>query len=107
MDGRTMPLPQINLLDDGAVDTKNAKKVNLPDDENSINGEGIWVVGNEAFNRDYESDNKGNVHIVMTLNHSFAGVPWGAFIPVKMNGANRPVAIFNEIDQQEEFIVFQ
>lgn len=94
--GKTYTLPDDIDLDykDGLI------KLNLSRNDLS---EGIWAVIHPKDLVDYENNVTDiNYHRVCALaNHAVCGIPWGAYVPYKLNGNSRPVAVFEEIIDAE------
>lgn len=92
LNGKIYTLP--NDID---LDNKDALiKLNL---SRSGVSEGIWAVIHPKDLEDYEN-NVSDIHyhrVCALANHAVAGIPWGAYVPYKLNGNNRPIAVFEDI----------
>lgn len=71
-------------------------KLNLSREDFS---EGIWLVISESDAVDYENDviDSEYTRVGVLGNEAVCGIPWGAYVPYKLNGTERPVAVFEEI----------
>lgn len=61
--------------------------------------ENIWAVIHPNDINDYEND-VHDIHytrVCVLANHAICGIPWGAYIPYKLNGKERPIAVFEDI----------
>jgi hypothetical protein len=67
----------------------NLIRVNLTD--NGQDSEGIWAYVNDATKMlsDAESRSKDYDCLAVTANSTLNGVPWGCYIPIKLNGSKR------------------
>lgn len=95
LNGRTFELPSdIEVL--GDTPENQLIKLNLSRGGDS---EGIWAAIHEIDVADYESTTFDNEYtrVCVLLNHALAGIPWGAYVPYKLQGDSRPVAVFEEI----------
>lgn len=60
--------------------------------------EGIWVMFSEEDKKKYDNDELNGEEILAVLcNQSLAGVPWGAYIKVTLEGVNRPTCVCEEV----------
>jgi hypothetical protein len=60
--------------------------------------EGIWVMFSDADKKKYDDDSLyGETVIAALCNQSLAGVPWGAYVKVTLDGVNRPTCVCEEI----------
>lgn len=71
-------------------------------------GEGIWMFIHPDDKADYESDVKDGdfKRLGILINAALCGIPWGAYVPYKLNGDERPSAIFEKVidmDQDPQF----
>lgn len=95
----------------------NLIKVNLelPADDGHVESEGIWACISDEDKKRYDAEEITSDHqiVVLTRNTSLFGVPWGAYIPVKLNGHMRPSCnlklfdpgsdiLFNQVDTKNE-----
>lgn len=95
----------------------NLIKVNLelPTDNGHVESEGIWACISDEDKKRYDAEEITSDHqiVVLTRNTSLFGVPWGAYIPVKLNGNMRPSCnlklfdtksdiLFNQVDTKNE-----
>lgn len=76
----------------------NLIKVNLPtckEKFKSGNGEGVWVIIDEATQKVYDSDAIGGIYHGILDNDSidFPHLKCGSYIRFEMRGVNRPVAL--------------
>lgn len=95
----------------------NLIKVNLqlPADDGHVESEGIWACLSDEDKKRHDADETTNKHEIfaLTRNASLFGVPWGAYIPIKLNGSERPSCnltlfdpesdiLFNQVDTTDE-----
>ena len=60
--------------------------------------EGIWVVFSDADKKKYDDDSlHGETVIAALCNQSLAGVPWGAYVKVTLDGVNRPTCVCEDV----------
>lgn len=55
------------------------------------NAEGIWAMVTDEDRMRYNDDNGSGSAIAVLCNQSLAGVPWGAYLPIRLCGDQRPV----------------
>lgn len=65
--------------------------------------EGIWMVIHEKDIQDYKDDvvDENYTRVGVLMNQSLCGIPWGAYVPYKLQGQSRPVAVFEDIINPE------
>lgn len=61
--------------------------------------EGIWMYVHPEDVTAYESDvhDLDFIRLGILVNQSICGIPWGAYIPYKLAGKDRPVAVFEKV----------
>jgi len=60
--------------------------------------EGIWVMFSDADKKKYDDDSlRGETVIAALCNQSLAGVPWGAYVKVTLDGENRPKCVCEDV----------
>jgi len=71
----------------------NLIKIRLAFDPNDMH-EGIWACISDEDMKDYDNDVEDAEYkrVAILRNSSLTGPPWGAYIPYKMDGDNRPVS---------------
>ncbi|QOI71019.1 hypothetical protein pEaSNUABM12_00081 [Erwinia phage pEa_SNUABM_12] len=87
-----------------------------PDDERVIKlsltregmTEGIWIVIHEKDLEDYQNNvvDEEYTRVCSLSNHAVCGIPWGAYVPYKLQGGDRPIAVFEDIINTETDEVF-
>lgn len=67
-------------------------------------GEGIWMFIHPEDKADYENDVKDSdfKRLGILINVSLCGIPWGAYVPYKLNGEERPSSIFEQVIDVEQ-----
>lgn len=65
--------------------------------------EGIWIVIHEKDLEDYTNNviDEEYTRICALSNHALCGIPWGAYVPYKLQGNDRPIAVFEDIIDPE------
>lgn len=103
--GRTFELPSdIDIMQEPA--NERIIKLNLSRDGST---EGIWMVIHEKDLEDYENNvtDSDYIRVGALSNWAVCGIPWGAYVPYKLQGNNRPVAVFEEIiDVEVDTVLF-
>lgn len=102
--GRTFELPNdIDIM--GEPSDERVIKLNLSREGSS---EGIWMVIHEKDLEDYENNvtDEDYIRVGALSNWAVCGIPWGAYVPYKLQGENRPIAIFEDIIDPENDDVF-
>lgn len=78
---------------------QNLRKINI--DWDGEDGEGLWAYFSDEAIKQYENDNYTDGSTVIVLaNSPLAFYPhnfWGAFLPVKFRGDNRPYCNLSEL----------
>lgn len=69
--------------------------------------EGVWVVFSKEDHEKYNNDDlNGETIIGVLCNDSLAGVPWGTYIKVELNGGDRPFMHCEEVfGDTPEFVI--
>jgi hypothetical protein len=103
-EGRYMP-DKVIILSDGAevkvpedfaANDRNLIKILLIGEQLT---EGIWAWLYHGSIDTYRSDAvSDDYHIVLTANNALNGVPYGCFIPVKMQAKRRPICKMDWLD---------
>lgn len=67
-------------------------------------GEGIWMFIHPEDKADYDNDVRDGdfKRLGILINASLAGIPWGAYVPYKLNGDERPSTIFERVFDTEQ-----
>ena len=75
-------------------------KLNLSREGSS---EGIWMLMHPKDVQDYKDDvvDENYTRVGVLMNHAICGIPWGAYVPYKLQGQSRPVAVFEDIINTE------
>lgn len=62
-------------------------------------GEGIWMFIHPEDKADYDRDVRDGdfKRLGILINAALCGMPWGAYVPYKLNGDERPSAIFEKV----------
>lgn len=95
LNNRTFELPtDIDTMDEPSEDR--IVKLNLSREGNS---EGIWMVIHEKDLEDYTNGvvDSDYTRVCTLANHAICGIPWGAYVPYKLQGEQRPIAVFEDI----------
>lgn len=90
--GKTYTLPShIEHKDENLI------KIRLVHDDGM--GEGIWAWIHPKDKADYEADGFDDDYerVAVLANQSLVGVPWGAYVPYRLDGDNRPESICHEV----------
>ena len=73
----------------------NLRKANV---QRAGESEGLWIWLNDADLQKYSDDNDHTSIIIGVLaNHALNGIPWGAFVPFRLGGLNRPTCVMDEM----------
>lgn len=92
------------LLDGEGSDAMKAK-LNL---RREGRGEGIWMFIHPEDKEAYDKDTRDGdfVRLGILINVAICGLPWGAYVPYKLNGDERPSAIFERVIDTEQLPQF-
>lgn len=88
---------------------ENLIKVNINyDDTESINGEGIWACISDKDKEAYENHDTDEemTRVALLRNTSIAGIPWGAYVPYRLNGQQRPTFFVELMDLEKTDMTF-
>lgn len=81
----------VELAEHIAYKDENLGKIRLTRDGET---EGVWVMFSDENKALYNDDEVYDVEVVAVLcNPTLAGVPWGAYVKVNLDGVNRPTCI--------------
>ena len=97
-DGKQVPLPIIETPETH----EKCFIVSLPstpEDVQNGKGEGIWACTTEEVHQEYDNHGTGLrfVKIVNKQSMYYPNLTFGAVIPVRLNGKDRPVALLEEL----------
>ena len=85
----------------------NLRKFNLYRNYYGDDSEGVWCWLSDDDIVKYDNDAiSGEYVYVICANATLNGVPWGAVIPVKLNGGSRPYCVMAEFIDLSSNIVF-
>ncbi|SOK58883.1 hypothetical protein [Yersinia phage fHe-Yen9-03] len=99
LNGKTYELPDdIDIMDNPSDDR--VIKLNLSRSDLS---EGIWIVIHEKDLEDYKNGvfDEEYTRVCSLSNHAVCGIPWGAYVPYKLQGTERPISVFEDIINTE------
>lgn len=71
-------------------------KLNIIDSDGE--SEGIWAVISDEDKKDYDANKHDSEYsrVALLRNVSILGIPWGTYVPYKLQGSNRPVFDFRD-----------
>lgn len=66
--------------------------------------EGIWMIIHPEDKADYTNDVRDSdfKRLGILVNASLCGIPWGAYVPYKLNGEDRPMSVFERVMDTEQ-----
>ena len=67
-------------------------------------GEGIWMIMHPDDKEDYTNNVRDSdfQRLGILVNASLCGIPWGAYVPYKLNGEERPLSVFEQVIDMEQ-----